>query len=157
VVPTSSLAELLLRRLSREGLVKYIPGDPGFEAVDESRVDEKTRKALSLIQERVIEEWGGTGVQEAINKAVLEVLGMIVVYPVEDPNKYTDSQGRVLPDAILLARGSTPRDLAYAIHSDLGDSFLYAIDARTKQRLGESHRLKGGDVIKIVAAKAKGR
>jgi ribosome-interacting GTPase 1 len=45
------------------------------------------------------------------------------------------------------------RDLAYRVHSDIGESFLFAIDAKTKMRLGEKHVLKGGDVIKIVSTK----
>ena len=38
------------------------------------------------------------------------------------------------------------------IHSDLAKNFIYAVDARTKMRLGESHKLKDKDIIKIVSA-----
>ncbi len=156
VVPASAMAELLLRKAARAGAIRYIPGDPDFEVVDESKLDAKARKALEIIRERVLKPWGGTGVVQALNTAVFDVLGMIVVYPVEDANKFTDRNGRVLPDAILLPRGSTPRDLAYRIHTDLGKTFLYAINAKTKQRIGETYQLRDGDVIKIVAAAAKG-
>ena len=78
---------------------------------------------------------------------------MIPVYPVDDPNKYTDKEGRILPDVVLVPRGTTARQLAYKIHSDLGNTFIYAINAKTKQRIGESYVLNPGDVIKIVAAK----
>jgi ribosome-binding ATPase YchF (GTP1/OBG family) len=39
------------------------------------------------------------------------------------------------------------------VHSDIGESFLFAIDARKKLRLGEKYELKDGDVIKIVSTK----
>jgi ribosome-interacting GTPase 1 len=52
-----------------------------------------------------------------------------------------------------MKRGSTARDLAYRVHSDIGESFLFAIDAKSKMRLGEKHELKDSDVIKIVSTK----
>ncbi|MEM3012618.1 MAG: TGS domain-containing protein, partial [Candidatus Hadarchaeales archaeon] len=70
-------------------------------------------------------------------------------------NKLTDKDGNVLPDAFLVPKGTTARQLAYRIHTELGESFLYAIDARTKRRVGEDHELKDGDVISIVAAKGR--
>jgi len=150
VVPVSAAAELLLRRLAKAGAIRYIPGDPKFDIVDESKIDEKTRKILPMV-EKLMEKWGGTGVQKAINTAVLDVLKMISVYPVDDPNKYTDKQGRVLPDVLLVPKGTTARMLAYLIHTDLGKTFLYAINAKTKQKVGESYELQDNDVIKIVA------
>ncbi len=155
VVPTSAAAELALKRAAKAGLIRYIPGDPDFEVVDESRLTPQQRRALEYIRERVLKRYGSTGVQEALNKTVFELLDMIVVYPVEDANRYTDSKGRVLPDAYLVPRGTTARQLAYMIHTDLGKTFLYAIDARTKRRIGEDHPLENGAVVKIVAAAAK--
>ncbi|WP_131159473.1 redox-regulated ATPase YchF [Aeropyrum pernix] len=155
VVPASALAELMLRRLAREGRVRYIPGDPDFTVKDPGGLGGKALKALELVRERVMKRWGGTGVVQAINKAVFDVLDMIAVYPVEDPNRYTDREGRILPDVVLVKRGSTPRDLAYRIHTDLGKTFLYAVNAKTKQRVGEGYRLQDGDVVKIVAAAGK--
>ncbi len=151
VVPASAAAELLLRRLARAGVIRYIPGDPDFEVIDESRLDKRTLKMLDIVR-GVMRKYGGTGVQRAIDLAVQDVLGLISVYPVDDPNKYTDKQGRVLPDVLLVPRGTTARQLAYMIHTDLGRTFLYAINAKTKQRIGESYVLQDGDVIKIVAA-----
>ena len=46
---------------------------------------------------------------------------------IEDETHFTDSQQRVLPDAFLLPRGSTALDLAYKVHTDIGDSFIRAI------------------------------
>jgi len=53
----------------------------------------------------------GTGVQDAINRAVFELLDRIVVYPVEDENKLCNKQGDVLPDAVSdEARIQQPHD-----------------------------------------------
>jgi ribosome-binding ATPase YchF (GTP1/OBG family) len=84
------------------------------------------------------------------------LLRMVEVYPVEDEFKLTDKKGNVLPDVWLLPEGSTAKDLAGAVHADLAKGFLYAIDARTKQRISANHKLKSGDVIKIASATSRG-
>jgi len=155
VVPCCAEAELALRRAAEKGLIKYLPGDPDFEVLDPSRLTSQQAKALEAIRERVLARYGSTGVQQAINAAYFELLGAITVYPVENPEKLCDHEGRVLPDAYVVPRGTTARELAYMIHTELGESFIYAIDARTKRRLGEDYVLKDGDVISIVSAKRR--
>ncbi len=153
VVPASALAELILRRLSTQGLVEYLPGDAEFKV--KGVLDQRTQKAVNMIRE-LMERYGGTGVVQAINQALFKALNLIAVYPVEDFNKFTDRKGRVLPDVILVPRGTTAKRLAYTIHTELGDTFLYAINAKTKQRVGADYELRDDDVIKIVAAGARG-
>ena len=83
--------------------------------------------------------------------AIRRLLDLIVVYPVEDEHKFSDSKGRILPDAFLMKRGSTPRDLAFMVHTDIGKGFLYAVDARTKMRVKDTHELQDGDIIRIIS------
>ena len=147
----SAASELALRNAAAGNLVKYLPGDPQFTVADESALSPAQKAGLAKIA-AVMKQNNGTGVQQAINRAVFELLDRIVVYPVEDENRYCNKQGEVLPDAFLMKRGSTPHDLAYQVHTDIGRGFLYAIDAKTKMRIKESHILKDGDVIKIVSA-----
>lgn len=156
VIPCSADAELALRRAADKGFIQYYPGDSNFTVINESELTESQRRGLNLIRERVLERWGSTGVQAAINAAFLQLLNMITVYPVEDYEKLTDHEGRVLPDAYLIKRGTTAKELAYIIHSELGESFIFAVDARSKKRLGENYQLKDGDVISIVSAKKRG-
>ncbi len=151
IIPVSSEAELALRRAAKMKLIEYLPGDPDFTIINESKLTSKQIRALEFIKERVLKKWGYTGVQQVINSAFFDVLKLITVYPVEDHNKYTDHYGNVLPDAYLVREGTTARELAYMVHTDLGKSFIYAINARTKQRVGEDYVLKDNDVIKIVA------
>ncbi|ESQ23002.1 MAG: putative GTPase, probable translation factor [uncultured Acidilobus sp. MG] len=154
VVPTSALAEVLLKRLAKQGVVSYLPGDLGFR-VRERPQDAKLLKVIEMIGD-LMNRMKGTGVVQSINVALFDVLKLIAVYPVEDFNKFTDRQGRVLPDVLLVPKGATARELAYRIHTELGDTFLYAINAKTKQRVGASYVLQDNDVIKVVAAGARG-
>lgn len=155
VIPTCAEAELALRRATNAGLIRYTPGDGDFEIVEASKLSGSQRNALEAIRERVFKKWGSTGLQDVINSAFFRLLDNITVYPVEDAEKLTDHQGRVLPDCYVVPRGTTAREFAGHIHTELGESFIFAIDARTKKRLGEGHKLNENDVIQIVAAKAR--
>ncbi len=149
VIPTSAEYELALRKASESGIVEYLPGDDIFKVLREDITDAQ-RSALEKIGE-YMKRFRGTGVQQTLERAVYELLDMIVVYPVENEHSYCDKEGRVLPDAHLLPRGSTAEDLAYAVHTDIGKGFIRAIDSRTDRVIGRDHELKDGDVIKIVS------
>ncbi|WP_066414437.1 redox-regulated ATPase YchF [Halorubrum aethiopicum] len=148
VVPATADGELALRRAAEASVVSYDPGDPDFEVLGD--VSDEQRAGLDAIRD-VMERLGGTGVQAALNAAVYDLLDRITVYPVQDASKWTDGTGNVLPDAFLLPEGATPPDLAYAVHTDIGEGYLHAVDARSSRRIGEDHTLSEGDVVKIVS------
>ncbi len=151
-VPTMAETELALKKAGASGLVEYTPGNPGFAIKDDAKVSEGQRKALDYMNENM-GKFGGTGVQRCIEDAAYDMLDLICVYPVEDETKFTDHFGRVLPDAFLVPKGSTAKDLAYRIHTDLGDKFIRAVNARTKRTVGADYELQDGDIIRIVANK----
>lgn len=155
VIPTCAEAELALRRAAEAKLINYTSGDSDFEIPNTSKLNDNQLKALEKIRNKVFERWGTTGVQETINEAFFNLLNMITVYPVEDSEKLMDHNGNILPDCYLVSKGTTAKQFAAEIHTDLADGFIYAIDAKTKKRLGESHTLKKDDVIQIVSAKAR--
>lgn len=154
VIPCVAEAETLLRRAAKKGLLHYLPGDNSFDIKPGVLLNEQQKKALDIVHSSIT-KYGSTGVQEIIDLACFRLLKMIVVYPVEDELKLIDKKGNVLPDARLLPEGSTAKDLASTIHADLGKGFLYAIDVRSKHRLGAEYKLKNNDVIKIVSATSR--
>src|SRR5207245_9001551 len=109
--------------------------------------------ASDMVDRSVMEVFRGTGVQKAIDEAYFALLGAVVVFPVEDERKLSDKKGNILPDAYVMRGGSTTLDLARAVHSDLAEGFLYAIDARTGMRLAADHQLKNHDIVKIVSSR----
>jgi ribosome-binding ATPase YchF (GTP1/OBG family) len=155
VIVCASEAENLLRRAAKKGIIHYLPGDNSFNIKQEAELNDQQKKVLSIIS-NILSKYGSTGIQEVINYACFKLLNLIVVYPVEDDLKLTDKKGNILPDARLLPRGSTTRDLARTIHADLAKGFLYAIDIRSKQRVSSEYKLKNNDVIKIVSATSRG-
>ena len=155
VIPCSAEAELALRRAAEKQLIDYKPGDCNFKITQPEKLSQGQNKALEAIREKVLQKKGSTGIQDAINMAYFKLLNMITVYPVEDLEHLSDHNGRVLPDAYLIPKGTTAHQFAYLIHTELGESFIYAIDARDKRRIGEDAVLKDRDVISIVSAKKR--
>ena len=155
VVPCCAEAELALRRAAEKKLIEYTPGDCSFKILKREQLSESQLNALEKIREKILLKYGSTGVQDAINKAFFKLLNMITVYPVEDVEHLSDHKGRVLPDAYLVPYGTTARQLAFMIHTELGESFIYAVEARGKKRVGEDYVLKDRDVISIVSAKKR--
>jgi len=155
-IPCVAEAELLLRRAVEKGLVEYIPGDSSFHILNPEKLTPEQKKAFDLVNDKIFKVWSNTGVQQIINSAYFDLLKSIVVYPVEDEKKFLDKVGHVLPDAYVMKGGSTARDLAYKIHTDLGEGFLYAIDAKRGVRLSADYILKDKDIIKIVSTAKRG-
>jgi ribosome-binding ATPase YchF (GTP1/OBG family) len=155
VVPCCSEAELALRRAAEKQLIDYRPGDCNFKIAKPEKLTESQIRALETIREKILLKLGSTGVQEAINMAYFKLLNMITVYPVEDLEHLSDHNGRVLPDAYLVPYGTTARQLAYIIHTELGEGFIYAVEAREKKRVGEDYTLKDRDVLSIASAKKR--
>ena len=150
ILPISAISELILRKLSNDGIIHYLPGDSDFKILKEDRLDERQRKALERIREKVLHKLGGTGVQRLINHSIFDILDMIVVYPVRDPHRLTDKDGNVLPDAYLVKKGTTLKEFAYMIHTELGEKLLYGIDVRRNTRIKADYVLKNMDVISLV-------
>jgi hypothetical protein len=149
-VPTSAEFELALRRAAQGHLVAYEPGASAFQVSDVSRLSTAQAKGLEKIK-GFLDARGTTGVQACIEEAIYKLLDLIIVFPVEDETHWTDKKGNVLPDAFLVPRGSTAVEVAFKVHTDLGNHFIRAIDARTKMVVGREHPVQDGDVIKIVA------
>jgi len=151
IIPTSADYELALRRASKTNLVKYIPGDDDFEIIS-SNLSKAQKDALEKIKD-FMHRWGGTGIMKALNTAVFDVLGMIAVYPVADERRFTDTEGNVLPDVLLLPKDATVLDLARAIHSEIAEKAVTGVDAISGRRLGVNSRLWHRAVVRIYVSR----
>ncbi len=152
VIFCSAGYELALRMAAKNNLIDYLPGDKDFTVREPGKLNAQQKAALDKIRE-FMQKHGGTGIQQAMNVVVFDLLNYIIAYPVEDETHFSDKNGVVFPDAFLIKKGSTPRDLAFKVHTQIGESFLFGINARTKMRLGDKHELAFNDIIKIVSTK----
>ncbi len=152
IIPCSAESELALREAAHEKLIKYLPGEEKFIINEESKLNEKQKKALNFINEKILKTQKNTGVQQILNESIFSVLEYIAIFP-GGINKLEDSKGNILPDCFLLPKDSTALDFAYKLHTDIGDAFVKAIDVKTKQIVGKDHQLKNLDVVEIVTKK----
>ncbi|MBI2545365.1 MAG: redox-regulated ATPase YchF [Candidatus Aenigmarchaeota archaeon] len=149
MIPTSAESEIALKKADEKYLIKY--NGNSFEIVGE--LDSARKVGLEYIKSQVLDKFNSTGVQECLNKSVFDILNYIAVYPVADANKLTDKDGNKLPDVILVPNGTTMKEFAFKVHTELGNKFITGVDARTKLRLGADHQLKHKDVVSIVFGK----
>ncbi len=150
IIPTMADMELALRRASEAGLIDYSVGSSTFSVREGAQLNEAQTKALNHMRTR-LESNSGTRVENILLKVVFDDLERMVVYPVADENHWADGDGRCLPDALVVPQGTTARELAYAVHSDLGDGFIKAVDGRSRRTVGADHELSDNDVVRIHA------
>lgn len=150
VAACSAEAELVLRRAEKMGLLHYTPGEEKFRIKANAVLTPQQQGALNYVENRVMDKWMRTGIQQALNTVVFKLLKMNMVYPVSNEGDFTDHHMNVLPDVYLMQDGSTPVDLARTVHTHLLENYVVAIDARTGVRLPTGYRLRHKDVVKIV-------
>ncbi|EMA19261.1 redox-regulated ATPase YchF [Haloarcula argentinensis] len=142
-VPVSAHAEKALKNGNEQGVLDYRPGDEDFTVT----ADLPEEKAAGLEQIRdFVTEFGGTGVQQALETALFEELEAIAVFP---GARKPQEDGTFLQDCFVLPDGSTAEDFAYFLHTDIGEGFLHAHDVRTERQIGADTELDHRDVVEI--------
>ena len=152
LIACSAESELALKEAAKHDLITYIPDENNFEIKGENKLNDKQKQALEFIKNNVLKKYNSTGVQEVLDKAVFELLKYIAVFPVAT-SKLSDKDGRILPDCLLVPENITALDFAFKIHTDIGNSFIKAVDLKAKNVIGKEHQLKNRDVIEIVTSK----
>ncbi|MFH1770980.1 MAG: redox-regulated ATPase YchF [archaeon] len=152
IIPCSAESELALKEAAKHKMIDYVPGSNNFTIKGDAGLSEQQKKGLEFLKSNVLQKFKTTGVQEVIEKAVFELLKYIAIFP-GGIGKLEDQYGNVMPDCFLIPKKSTALDFAYKIHSDLGDHFIRAVDAKTKMTVGKEHLLNHRDVIEIISDK----
>ena len=150
IVPCMADMELALRRAESSGLINYISGEENFQIANLEQLSDAQKGALEHMQEKLSAN-KNTGVSKILDIVLFEELEHIVVYPVQDENQWIDGEGRILPDALVVPDKIQAKNLAYKVHSDLGDGFIRGTDGRSRRTVGSDHELTDGDVLKIHA------
>ncbi|DAC19854.1 MAG TPA: TGS domain-containing protein, partial [Candidatus Poseidoniales archaeon] len=119
-----------------------------FELSDSQTMNDAQVRGLSVLAER-LKKLEGTGIIKLLDQVLFDELQRIVVYPVQDESQWTDGDGNVLPDALVVQNGTQAKQLAYKVHTDLGDGFIKGVDGRTRRIVGAEHELSDSDVLRI--------
>ncbi len=151
IIPVTANYEFNLKKANDAKFVNYIYGEDNFEIIDETKLNDAQKNGLNLIA-KDIKTIGGTGVQQALNCAVFELLEMKPIYP-GGLKKIEGKKENVIVDCFLMHKEATALDFAYRLHTDFGKHFIKATDVKSKMMVGKDYVLKFGDVIEITSGK----
>lgn len=150
IIPTNAEYEFNLKKAHDAKILKYIPGESNFKIIEEEKLNESQKLGLNKIKD-VINNMNSTGVQDALNAAVFDLLKLKPIFP--GGSKLEDKDGNVLPDCFLMKENATALDFAYRLHTDFGKHFIQAIDIKRKIPVGKDVKLNFGDIIEIKSGK----
>ena len=146
-IPCSAASELALRKANKGGVLEYFPGEKDFTIKGE--LNDKQKVGLETIRKNVLQKFGGTGIQDCMDKTIFGLLGYFPVFPAGTKG-LVDKEGRTLADCFLMPPKSKAIDFAFFLHTDMGEGFIRAIDVKTRQVIGRDHPLKAGDAIEVI-------
>jgi ribosome-binding ATPase YchF (GTP1/OBG family) len=145
-VPTYAEGDLVIKKAKKAGLLEMEEGDLVIKGGNDAQ-----KKALLRVKEVYDRLGKKTGVQDLID-ATVKRLSLVYAFPVVDETHLTDKDNRVLPDVFLVPKGITAKQFAYRIHTDIGEKYIYALDARRKMKISQDYEIENGDIIKIASA-----
>lgn len=147
-VLTSAITEVFLRKLAKQGFIKY---EEGTEFVDTKEdlpddetlkpMDEKLANRVENIRDLVLYRFGSTGVVQVL-QAATEVLQLVPVYTVRNISNFTGSNGtNVFRDCTLIRRGTPVSKVARQI---MGEVTIAAIEGVGGVRVSEDDTIDVG-------------
>lgn len=149
IVLCSAISEVFLRRLAKQGYIRYTEGadylDTREDLVDDGdpeggglkEMDEKLKQRIENLKDLVLYRFGSTGVVQVLTKAS-ELLGLTPVFPVRNVNTFTSgdggSSGPVFRDCVLVKKGATVGDVYRKV---MGDAPLAYVETVGGVRVSE--------------------
>ncbi|KAK3619474.1 hypothetical protein LTR56_023974 [Elasticomyces elasticus] len=143
LVLCSAISEVFLRRLAKQGFVKYTPGtefvdtredllasgDADAESLKE--MDEKLKTRIENLKDMVLYRFGSTGVNQVLTRAA-EVLGLVPVFPVRNIHSFGSGDGggaqaAVFRDCVLVKKGSTVGDVYRKVMGDAPMAYVETV------------------------------
>ncbi|MCJ1350821.1 MAG: hypothetical protein MMC33_000802 [Icmadophila ericetorum] len=166
LVLCSAISEVFLRKLAKQGFVRYVEGSEFVDTKDDllmaeaendeekqkleeiasklKPVDDKLKTRIENLKDMVLYRFGSTGVVQVLSRAA-ELLGLVPVFPVKSvhsfgPGATAGSREPVFRDCVLVKRGTTVKDCARKV---MGDAPLAYVEGPGGVRVSED------DVVEI--------
>ena len=148
IVLTSAISEVFLRKLAKQGFVKYTEGsefvDTREDLVEQGdtsggdlkELDEKLRTRIENLKDMVLYRFGSTGVVQVLTRAA-ELLGLVPVFPVRNIHAFTSgsaSSTAVFRDCVLVKKGTTVGEVYRKV---MGDAPLAYVETEGGRRVSE--------------------
>ncbi|WBW75333.1 Obg-like protein ATPase, OLA1-like protein [Schizosaccharomyces osmophilus] len=121
LVLASAVSEVFLRRLAKQGFVKYEEGSEFVDTIDEfpdselKPLSESLRTKITDIQDMVLFRHGSTGVCNVLARAI-ELLELIPVYSVKNIHNFANNPNDgIFKDCVLVRQGTTAGQVAQIV------------------------------------------
>ncbi|KAK2741824.1 hypothetical protein FQN55_008111 [Onygenales sp. PD_40] len=137
IVLCSAISEIFLRRLVKQGYIKYIEGSEFIDTREDliemgdpeggglKEMDEKLKTRVENLKDLVLYRFGSTGVVQVLSRAA-ELLGLVPVFPVRNISTYTSASGgtAVFRDCVLVNKNSTVGEVARKVMGDVPIAYI---------------------------------
>ncbi|KAH0565018.1 hypothetical protein GP486_001588 [Trichoglossum hirsutum] len=119
LVLTSAISEVFLRKLTKQGFVRYTEGSEFVDTREDliemgdpeggrlKEMDEKLMRRIENLKDMVLFRFGSTGVVQVLSRAA-EILGLVPVFPVKNINTFSSGgsgSSAVFRDCVLVKKG----------------------------------------------------
>lgn len=157
IVLCSAISEVFLRRLAKQGYIKYKEGAEYVDSRDDlieqgdptggglKEMDDKLKTRLENLKDMVLYRFGSTGVVQVLTRAA-QLLGLVPVFPVRNIHTFggssaPGSSAAVFRDCVLVKKGSTVGDVARKI---MGDAPIAFVEGESGRRIAEDQVVRVG-------------
>jgi len=155
IVLCSAVSEIFLRKLAKQGYVRYTEGSEFVDTREDlvadgdpdggglRELDEKAKNRIENLKDMVLYRFGSTGVNQVLTKAA-DILGLTPVFPVRNTTTFAsganDSKA-VFRDCVLVKKGTTVADVGKKI---MGDAPIAYIEGVGNTRVAEDQIIAVG-------------
>ena len=154
IVLCSAISEVFLRKLAKQGFVRYVEGSEFVDTRQDliemgetdggglKELDEKLKARIENLKDMVLYRFGSTGVVQVLSRAA-ELLGLVPVFPVKNIHGFGAGSGndKVFRDCVLVKKGTTVKECAKKI---MGDAPLAYVEGAGGVRVSEDEVVEVG-------------
>ncbi|KAI4182764.1 MAG: hypothetical protein L6R41_005785 [Letrouitia leprolyta] len=148
IVLCSAISEVFLRKLAKQGFVRYTEGSEFVDTRDDlieageadggglKDLDEKLKTRIENLKDMVLYRFGSTGVVQVLSRAA-DLLGLVPVFPVRNIHSFgsgTAGNNAVFRDCVLVKKGTTVKECARKV---MGDAPLAYVEGAGGVRISE--------------------
>lgn len=167
IVLCSAISEVFLRKLVKQGFVRYTEGSEVVDTRDDlvemgekdgsglKELDEKLKTRVENLKDMVLYRFGSTGVVQVLSRAA-ELLGLVPVFPVRNIHGLESgaaAANSVFKDCVLVKKGTTVKECARKI---MGDAPLAYVEGAGGVRVSDEEIITiGKNDVSVQSMKSK--
>ncbi|KAI0143945.1 P-loop containing nucleoside triphosphate hydrolase protein [Hypoxylon sp. NC0597] len=140
VVTCSAKAELFLRKMAKQGYIRYTEGSEFVDTREDliadgdpdggglKELDEKNKTTIEEYRDMILFRYGSTGVVQVLSKAA-EILGLVPVFPVRNISTFSSGSDTksAFRDCVLVKKNTTVGEVARKVMGDAPIAYVEGV------------------------------